>query len=58
MILFSLSDGYLNNMAMMFGPKSGRRKELQETIAAIMVATLASAITVGSIFGNLIVKAL
>ena len=57
MILFSMSDGYLNNMAMMFGPKSGRA-ELQEPIAAILVATLAIALTVGSVFGNLVVKAL
>lgn len=57
MILFSLSDGYITNMSMMFGPKSGK-VEHQELTAGVMVASLASSIMVGSIFSNLIVKAL
>ena len=55
--LFSLSDGYVGNIAMMFAPKSGP-PELQGVTAGVMVADCALSITVGSIFSNLIVKAL
>ena len=58
MVLFSLSDGYINNMAMMFGPKATRKDEHREVAAGILVATLATSIMVGSIFSNLIVKQL
>ena len=58
MVLFSLSDGYINNMAMMFGPKATAKTQHREVAAGIMVATLATSIMVGSIFSNLIVKKL
>ena len=58
MVLFSLSDGYINNMAMMFGPKATTKTQHREVAAGIMVATLATSIMVGSIFSNLIVKKL
>ncbi len=55
--LFAFSDGYVNNMAMMFAPKAVR-PELQEITAGIMVACLSTALGVGSVFSNLVVKAL
>jgi len=72
MMAFSLSDGYINNMAMMFGPKAVRpkhqvrkkckqifvNKPLQEVTAALLVATAATSITLGSIISNLVVKSL
>lgn len=57
MVVFSLSDGYLTNMTLMFGPKSGK-DEHQEIVAGIMVAALATSIMIGSIFSNFVVKAL
>ncbi len=57
MVFFSLSDGYITNMTMMFGPKSVR-KDLQEITASLMVATVAFSLCLGSIFSNLVVKAL
>lgn len=55
--IFSLSDGYINNMAMMFAPKAAK-EEYQEITAGIMVATIATSMTIGSVFSNLVVKAL
>ncbi len=57
LVVFAFSDGYINNIAMMFGPKS-LESGLQEVTAGFLVATSATAITLGSILSTAIVKAL
>ena len=56
--VFAFSDGYIVAEAMMSGPKSVRRPALQETTGAVMVATIAVAIAVGSVLSNVVVKML
>ncbi len=57
LVLFAFTDGYINNIAMMFGPKSVE-SGLKEVTAGVLVATSSTAITLGSILSAVIVKAL
>ena len=57
MFLFAFSDGYVVNMAMMFGPKAGAEQD-QEVVAGFLVAVVTSAITFGAIFSIIVVQAL
>ena len=57
-ILLGVSNGYIGNIAMMFGPKSVKNVEHQGTAAAAIVATLVLGCGVGSVISNALVKAL
>lgn len=57
-ILLGVSNGYVGNIAMMFGPKMGKQKEHQETAAAAIVAVLVIGCGIGSVISNGLVKAL
>ena len=57
MFVFAFSDGYIVNMAMMFGPKAGSERD-QEVVAGFLVAVITSAITFGAIFSIIVVQAL
>ncbi len=54
---FSLTDGYITNMALMFGPKAAG-EGMMEKAAAILIAVTASSISLGTMLSNPVVKAL
>jgi hypothetical protein len=57
MVLLSVSNGYVGNIACMFGPKVVNPKYQEET-AAILVAGLVVGCGLGSVLSNPIVRAL
>jgi len=57
MVLLSVSNGYIGNIACMYGPKVVN-PQFQEETAAVLVAVLVVGCGLGSVLSNLIVKAL
>ena len=58
MLIFGISNGYIGNIAMMFGPKKVNNVDHQGIAAAAIVATLVIGCGVGSVISNVLVKAL
>ena len=56
--LFAVSNGYIGNICMLHGPKSTPEKELQESIALILIAGLVVGTGVGSFLSYPIVASL
>lgn len=56
MVIFSISNGYLGNLAMMLGPQTSQVREEQETIASLLVAVLVLGIGTGSFLSYPIVN--
>ena len=57
-IILAFSNGYIGNIAMMFGPKSVKKAEHQGPAAAAIVATLVIGCGIGSVISNALVKTL
>lgn len=57
MLAFALSNGYVGNVNLMFGPKVVR-EELQEVTAAFLVSLLVVGCGVGSVISKPVVDAL
>ncbi len=55
--VFGLTDGYLVNMCLMFGPRSVDAG-MKEVGAAIFIVFNATSATIGTALGNLVVKLL
>ncbi len=56
MIVFAFTDGYLRTQIMMHGPKIAKEPKEQDALASVLVATLNSGYTAGSLIGILIVS--
>lgn len=57
-VLLGVTNGYVGNIAMMFGPKAVKEVQLQETAAAALIACLVIGCGLGSVLSNSLVKAL
>lgn len=58
MVILSVSNGYIGNIALMYGPKVLLREDLKEMASAFLLAALVVGCGLGSIISSPVVKLL
>ena len=58
MAAFALSEGYLTNICLMFGPKTAEKPSEQDQTAAFILMALSTSFTLGFILSSPLIKLL